>query len=83
MNRAKITISMPEKMQKFVERKVKEGSYGSVSEYFRELVRLDERLDLARQEAARNESLIRSESSNRFDRYNDYTYPRRPRRDGW
>ncbi|NJM69079.1 MAG: type II toxin-antitoxin system ParD family antitoxin [Scytonema sp. RU_4_4] len=36
-----MNISLPESMRTYVEEQVAKGGYGSVSEYFRELVRLD------------------------------------------
>ncbi|MDZ8106974.1 MAG: type II toxin-antitoxin system ParD family antitoxin [Nostoc sp. DedQUE12a] len=38
-----INISLPDTMQAYVERQVAEGRYSSVSEYFRELVRQDQK----------------------------------------
>lgn len=40
MNR--LTISMPEQMNAFVEAQINTGRYGNVSEYFRDLVRRDQ-----------------------------------------
>lgn len=49
MNR--LTISMPEQMNDFVEAQISGGRYGNVSEYFRDLVRRDqERREAAIQE---------------------------------
>jgi antitoxin ParD1/3/4 len=42
-----INISLPEAMRAFVEAQVATGAYGSVSEYFRELLRREQR-DVAR-----------------------------------
>lgn len=42
-----LTISMPESLRLWVEDKAFRGNYGSVSEYFRELVRLDQRKESA------------------------------------
>ncbi len=39
---------MPESMRLFVEDKVDGGGYGSVSEYIRELIRVDQRAELER-----------------------------------
>ena len=47
----KLTISLPVSLEEFARRRVTEGGYGSVSEYFRELIRIDQRL--ARMERAR------------------------------
>jgi putative addiction module CopG family antidote len=43
---------MPETMIHYMRNKVKSGGYGSVSEYIRELVRLDQRIEFARADAA-------------------------------
>jgi len=47
MSISKISISMSEPLMSFISRKVHFGGYGSVSEYFRELVRQDQKNDLA------------------------------------
>lgn len=39
---------MPEPLRDFVSEKVRNGGYSTVSEYIRELIRLDQRLELAR-----------------------------------
>ena len=45
---ARLTISMPDQMNDWVEAQVSAGRYGNVSEYFRDLVRRDqERRDTA------------------------------------
>ena len=45
---ARLTISLPDQMNDWVESQVTAGRYGSVSEYFRDLVRCDqERHDTA------------------------------------
>ena len=41
MKRATFNVSMPASMRKYVEQRVGSGRYGSVSEYFRDLVRRD------------------------------------------
>lgn len=38
-----MNISLPESMRTYVEEQVANGGYGSASEYFRELVRLDKK----------------------------------------
>lgn len=49
MNR--LTISMPEQMNAYVEAQINAGRYGNISEYFRDLVRRDqERRETAIQE---------------------------------
>jgi len=49
-----VNISLPTNQRQFVERKVANGGYSTVSEYFRELVRQDEQ----RETEARLESLL-------------------------
>ena len=47
-----MSISIPESMHRHVRERVSEADYGSVSEYFRELIRRDQRLTKqARQQA--------------------------------
>lgn len=41
MQMKSINISLPEAMRSYVEERVAKGGYGTLSEYFRELVRLD------------------------------------------
>ena len=43
MTRSTIHISVPATVRQFVEQRVSESGYGSVSEYFRELLREDRR----------------------------------------
>ena len=38
-----INISLPDKMRDYIEKQVADGSYGTISEYFRELVRQDQK----------------------------------------
>jgi Arc/MetJ-type ribon-helix-helix transcriptional regulator len=52
MARERLSISLPPAAMLFVKARVDIEGYGSVSEYFRELVRLDQRLELDRQNAA-------------------------------
>ncbi len=40
---ATMNISLPERLREFVDELVNEGGYGSASEYFRELVRGDQK----------------------------------------
>lgn len=45
---SRLTISMPDQMNTWVEAQINSGRYGNVSEYFRDLVRRDqERRDVA------------------------------------
>jgi len=39
----RLTISMPEQMNQWAEAKINTGRYGNVSEYFRDLVRRDQK----------------------------------------
>ena len=47
---SKISISMPTSLEEYARSRVRNGGYGSISEYFRELVRLDQRFDTAKRE---------------------------------
>ncbi|MBE9208929.1 type II toxin-antitoxin system ParD family antitoxin [Nostoc sp. LEGE 06077] len=49
-----INISLPDAMRTYIEEQVAAGSYSSVSEYFRELVRQDQK----RQAAERLEAML-------------------------
>ncbi len=51
MSMTTLNISLPEKMRSFVEEKIARGSYGTISEYVRELIRNDERSEQDRFEA--------------------------------
>ncbi|MEZ5670733.1 MAG: type II toxin-antitoxin system ParD family antitoxin [Alphaproteobacteria bacterium] len=44
---AKVTISMPDEMTAYVAARVESGQYGNVSEFFRDLVRRDQRANQA------------------------------------
>lgn len=46
--RRKLSISMPPAVVEFMYSRVRHGGYGSISEYVRELVRLDERFEILR-----------------------------------
>lgn len=50
---AKITISMPDAMSEYVASQVEAGQYGNVSEYFRDLVRVEQRRQRAKEELRR------------------------------
>jgi putative addiction module CopG family antidote len=57
MGRNIINISVPPRLNDFVKSRIKSGRYASVSEYFRELIKLDEERELARlDEIKRRES---------------------------
>ena len=43
---------MPERVAEFMYQRLRTGGYGSISEYVRELVRLDERFELLRGNAS-------------------------------
>jgi antitoxin ParD1/3/4 len=40
----KLSISLPQSLETFARHQVRNGGYGSISEYFRELIRIDQRL---------------------------------------
>lgn len=64
---SRLTISMPDQMNEWVESQITTGRYGNVSEYFRDLVRRDQE----RREAAVAElrtMLERAEASGVSDR---------------
>lgn len=46
-----LNISLPESMRLFVENKIEAGGYGTISEYVRELIRADQRVENSRFEA--------------------------------
>ena len=46
MGRTTISIAVPEQMRAFVHQRLKGGSFGNVSEYFRHLVREDQKRTL-------------------------------------
>ena len=49
---SKISISMPKSLEEYARLRVTHGGYGSISEYFRELVRIDQRFELAKRQQA-------------------------------
>lgn len=51
----KLSISMPKSLDDFARSRVRQGGYGSISEYFRELVRIDQRYDTAKREPVYDE----------------------------
>ncbi len=52
-----LNISLPDSMRQFVEEKINSGGYGTISEYVRELIRVDQRSEQSRFEAMIAESL--------------------------
>lgn len=58
----RLTISMPEQMNQWVEAQIGTGRYGNVSEYFRDLVRRDQDRSEAKLDELRN-LLDRAEAS--------------------
>jgi len=67
---SRLTISMPEQMNAWVESQIAAGRYGNVSEYFRDLVRRDqERRETAMAEL--RDLLERAESSG----VSDHAFP--------
>ena len=67
MARKPITISVPDWLQSYIEDRVKGGGYGSVSEYFRELLRID-----------RQHQINLMNSMNSAIRFEPGTQPKRP-----
>ncbi|MCB1019292.1 MAG: type II toxin-antitoxin system ParD family antitoxin [Acidobacteria bacterium] len=63
---AKITISMPDAMSEYVTARVESGQYGNVSEYFRDLVRVEQRRKQGEEELRRR--LEAAEASGVSDR---------------
>ena len=62
--RRTMSISMPESMFRYIKRREAEDQFGSVSEYFRELVRLDQKRTRAmNQSVARQDFLRRTQLS--------------------
>jgi Arc/MetJ-type ribon-helix-helix transcriptional regulator len=47
---AKLSISLPKSLEDYARWRVRNGGYGSISEYFRELVRVDQRFEIAKHE---------------------------------
>ena len=47
---AKLTISMPKTLEDYARWRVRNGGYASISDYFRELVRTDQRIQIAKHE---------------------------------
>lgn len=69
MGRNIINISVPPELNEFVKHRVKNGRYASVSEYFRELIKLDEERERARLgEIRRREVLEQIRASRRNHR---------------
>jgi antitoxin ParD1/3/4 len=63
MSTSTLNISLPDSMRQFVEEKIKTGGYGTISEYVRELIRTDQRLEHTRFEALIAEALNSGEPS--------------------
>ena len=59
MSRSSFHISVPEEVRRYVESRVESAGYGTVSEYFRELIRSDRQRQLNRMQ-----SLARSQPNN-------------------
>jgi antitoxin ParD1/3/4 len=53
----KLSVSLPASLEEFARKRVRDGGYGSISEYFRELIRIDQRL--ARIERSRHKQIPR------------------------
>lgn len=50
--RTNVNISMPESLRLYMLKRAKESSFGSVSEYIRDLIRADQQRYLAKMDAA-------------------------------
>ena len=50
----KLSISMPKSLEDFARSRVRHDGYGSISEYFRELVRIDQRYATAKRKPVRD-----------------------------
>jgi Arc/MetJ-type ribon-helix-helix transcriptional regulator len=58
---SKISISIPKNLEDFARWRVRHCGYGSVSEYFRELVRIDQRYEIERNKQSREEARPRTD----------------------
>ena len=58
-----LNISLPDSMRQFVEEKITSGGYGTISEYVRELIRTDQRMEQSSFDALIAKSLNSGESS--------------------
>ncbi len=58
-----LNISLPETMRHFVEKKIENEGYGTISEYIRELIRADQRSENARFETLIAEAYASGEPS--------------------
>ena len=71
MKRATINISIPEAMRLFVENKVKDAGYGSISEYFRELIRMDQRREVVSRAAISDQETLEERRARSLDEWVD------------
>lgn len=62
MTRTTMNISLPESLRRYIEYKVDAGGYGSVSDYIRELVRIDRRMELHQLSAVAQRPMARNEA---------------------
>ena len=67
----KLSISMPKSLEEFARWRVRHGGYSSVSDYFRELARADQRLLIEKQERRETAQPVREPlaSAARRDQY--------------
>ncbi len=56
---ARLSISIPKSLEEFARWRVRYGGYSSVSDYFRELARADQRLLLEKQERRETNQPVR------------------------
>ena len=57
----KLSVSLPASLEEFARKRVRDGGYGSISEYFRELIRIDQRLariERSRRNDPRSEAVV-------------------------
>jgi len=63
MSTSTLNISLPESMRQFVEKKIKTDGYGTISEYVRELIRADQRVENSRFETLIAEAYASGETT--------------------
>ena len=62
MTRTTMNISLPDSLRRFIEYKVDTGGCGSVSDYIRELVRIDRRLEIQQLDAVAERAKARADA---------------------
>ncbi len=66
MNRTTFNISLPDTMGNYVRQRVKQRSYGSVSEYVRDLIRNDQKRAVGAGNLEADMSAVRREQLNSY-----------------